>query len=341
MSVFSSFSLLGAARQSRDRGLNNPTTINSSNNNNNNNNSNSNSNNINNNYAAVNGSSSWDRNDSRDRVDYNRDRDYSFSSLPQSLPNTLPVNTDSLSVYNSYSISEMSASIAQAPADFNMNMSVHSAASEFSAWRELRSKVLPLFNGEGLRGSIEELNEAVSDWLVEASARSANVRLDFIDLVTSGAVVLGKKMVILDEANLLPRLLDLWTFFHGTVVPYVDGVFVPLKEMKDRVRSTDAAATAINVRALTLIAFRDQILWPLVPRIEVVLPRIFNEMSDRRFADVSARCIQMLSVLQSVRSVPKDEKAQKCQQLVHLTRECMKLHEGSVKTGKAVHHIQT
>ncbi|KAI8617810.1 HbrB-like protein, partial [Chytriomyces sp. MP71] len=91
-------------------------------------------------------------------------------------------------------------------------------------WRELRSRVLPLFNGEGLKGSIEELNDAVVDWLNESTLRSSSIRQDVIELATSGVLILNKRMVISGEETLLPRVLDLWSFFFGTIVPYVQGV---------------------------------------------------------------------------------------------------------------------
>ncbi|KAJ3405627.1 hypothetical protein HDU80_001040 [Chytriomyces hyalinus] len=220
----------------------------------------------------------------------------------------------------------------------------HYTGSDSAAWKELWNRVLPLFNGEGLRGSIEELNDAVVEWLNECSNRPASVRQDLSELITSGTLILGRKMVIAGEETLLPRLLDLWSFFFGTVVPYVQGVFVPMKErFKDlsgitggvgglvggtgNISGTGGSSNPnilIDVRAMTIISFRDQIVMPLAPRIE--------ELSEKRVTDLSARSVQMFSVLQSVRSTAAaDEKARSCQVLLQLIRDSMKLYEEASK----------
>ncbi|ORY50729.1 hypothetical protein BCR33DRAFT_712724 [Rhizoclosmatium globosum] len=211
----------------------------------------------------------------------------------------------------------------------NVDYSMSSGVSDAAAWRELRMRVLPLFSGEGLKGSIEELNDAVTDWLNESAARSTNIRADLNELVQNGAVILGKKMVIAGEETLVPRLLDLWSFFFATVVPYMQGSFVPLKE---RLKQTEgpAVAATLDVRTLTLIAFRDQIVIPYSGRLEAILPILFAELSEKRFIDISSRSIQMFSVLQSVRSKPNDEKAKKCQQLLQLVRDCVRRHDEAV-----------
>ncbi|KAJ3232632.1 hypothetical protein HDU81_002837 [Chytriomyces hyalinus] len=247
----------------------------------------------------------------------------------------------------------------------------HYTGSDSAAWKELWNRVLPLFNGEGLRGSIEELNDAVVEWLNECSSRPASVRQDLSELITSGTLILGRKMVIAGEETLLPRLLDLWSFFFGTVVPYVQGVFVPMKErFKDlggitggvgglvggtgNISGTGGSSNPnmlIDVRAMTIISFRDQIVMPLAPRIEgikifhttlysmlnsgsdvALLPRFFLELSEKRVTDLSARSVQMFSVLQSVRSTAAgDEKARSCQVLLQLIRDSMKLYEEASK----------
>ncbi|KAJ3093298.1 hypothetical protein HK100_006699 [Physocladia obscura] len=210
--------------------------------------------------------------------------------------------------------------------------SIHSLdESSSSAWRSLRAKVLPLFNGEGLRASIEDVNEAVQLWLTESSTSNpTNIRLEIMELVSSGAAILAKKMVVSnDDSLLLPRLLDLWAFFFATVVPCVQGAFVPLNErlVPPVSLSSTLPSSSLSIRSMTLIAFRDQILWPLVNRVETAIPRSFLDIPDKKFPDVSSKCIQMLSVLQSVRSKQIDEKSVKCQQLLVLTRENIKVRE--------------
>ncbi|KAI9335339.1 hypothetical protein BDR26DRAFT_866134 [Obelidium mucronatum] len=131
-------------------------------------------------------------------------------------------------------------------------------------------------------GDVKHLPSYASDWLNESASRSGNIRSDLNELVTSGTVILGytgfassisaddtdilrKKMLIAGEETLIPRLLDLWSFFFATVVPYVQGVFVPIQE---RVKGMEGPSASIDIRAMTLIAFRDKILIPLAVRME-------------------------------------------------------------------------
>ncbi|GAA5986126.1 hypothetical protein JCM10908_006421 [Rhodotorula pacifica] len=143
-------------------------------------------------------------------------------------------------------------------------------------WQQVCIRVLPLFNGEGIRGFIEDLNELVLTHVQRtflrcqssrpAFAPSANppslnlsslvtglITADLTDLIRIGLVTLANKLSppsaatttssetrpISDE-KLLARLNEIWLFFFTGVLPHLEGVFWVLRS-DDRLRA--AAAT--------------------------------------------------------------------------------------------------
>ncbi len=101
-------------------------------------------------------------------------------------------------------------------------------------WQMICIRVLPLFNGEALRTSIEELNEMVSLHVRKTLDRSQahaieSLTLDLISLTSTGTLTLNSKLQGLDDSRLLLRLVEVWTFFLGQVLPYCEGCFLPLQ----------------------------------------------------------------------------------------------------------------
>jgi hypothetical protein len=95
-------------------------------------------------------------------------------------------------------------------------------------------RVLPLFNGEPLRTSIEELNEMVTLHIRKTLERSQthaieSLTLDLLSLTSTGTLTLNSKLQGLDDQRLLLRLVEVWTFFLGQVLPYCEGCFLPLR----------------------------------------------------------------------------------------------------------------
>ena len=101
-------------------------------------------------------------------------------------------------------------------------------------WQMICIRVLPLFNGEPLRTSIEELNEMVSLHVRKTLERSQanaieSLTLDLISLTSTGTLTLNSKLQGLDDSRLLLRLVEVWTFFLGQVLPYCEGCFLPFQ----------------------------------------------------------------------------------------------------------------
>ncbi|KAG0257940.1 hypothetical protein BG011_003671 [Mortierella polycephala] len=94
-------------------------------------------------------------------------------------------------------------------------------------WQALCIKVLTLFNGQGLTGAIEDLNDLVRRCL---QTRTPFMLCDEInELLKNGMLTLNAKLGDVRDDKLVSRLVEVWSFFFGTVLPYFEGVFLPLQ----------------------------------------------------------------------------------------------------------------
>ncbi|KAI8391770.1 uncharacterized protein BYT42DRAFT_629788 [Radiomyces spectabilis] len=130
-------------------------------------------------------------------------------------------------------------------------------------WQALCVRVLPLFNGEGVKGSIEDLNELLR--LYE---------------------------------KLLDRLVEQWSFFFTYALPYFEAVFLPLRT-DVRYPSIDEAERW-NVRSMALRSFRDNMILLQTKRLEDVFAKLFTDFgSSQNPAATAAKMLQMTSLLAS------------------------------------------
>ncbi|KAF8943984.1 hypothetical protein BGZ47_004789 [Haplosporangium gracile] len=217
-------------------------------------------------------------------------------------------------------------------------------------WQALCIKVLTLFNGQGLTGAIEDLNELVRRSL---TTRNAFMLCDEInELLKNGMLTLNAKLGDVPDEKLVSRLVEGWSFFFGTVLPYFEGVFLPLqielktchaKKMTRKVHGVASSAASHhsgnnsmmdiggggggglvgasprsglvdldryqddsepgNVRTMALAAFRDQVILPMVDRLDEVFAKLFVDLdASISVSDTALRMIQMTSVLTSIQS---------------------------------------
>ncbi|KAJ1558550.1 hypothetical protein HK096_010437, partial [Nowakowskiella sp. JEL0078] len=173
-------------------------------------------------------------------------------------------------------------------------------------WQAIVTKITPLFNGEGLKGSIRDINELVRQWLRETPTQ--HVVDEISDLLAAGTEISAAKLQTVPDEVLASRIVESWSFFFVTVLPYIQGVFLPVRLNKgsnitsmtinrNRALSTENHMV-IDVRNLAICSFRDNALLPLSHRIEDCLPRLFLDTDNiRRVADTSTRMTQMLSII--------------------------------------------
>ncbi|CAM0136197.1 unnamed protein product [Umbelopsis sp. WA50703] len=164
-------------------------------------------------------------------------------------------------------------------------------------WQALCVRVLPLFNGEGVKGTIEDLNELLRRCLKDPL--SFNLHRDIEALLRDGMFTLNAKLFGVSDEKLMDRLVEQWSFFFGNVLPYFEAIFLPLR--------TDVRYASIddmeiwNVRNMALQSFRDHVILPLIKRLEDVFEKLFTDFeSSQNPAATAAKMLQMTSLLASV-----------------------------------------
>lgn len=132
------------------------------------------------------------------------------------------------------------------------------------AWQTLCVRVLPLFNGEGVQGAIEDLNELLRRCLSDSI--TPKFYRDIEALLRDGMFTLNAKMFGVTDEKLLDRLVEQWSFFFTYALPYFEAVFLPLRT-DVRYRSPDEAEMW-NVRNMALRSFRDNVILLQTKRLE-------------------------------------------------------------------------
>ncbi|GAA5922046.1 hypothetical protein JCM3775_003474 [Rhodotorula graminis] len=224
-------------------------------------------------------------------------------AIPSPVPSPIPPQFRTLDSYNARNVA---AALDQ------------SASSVDDAWQQVCVRVLPLFNGEGIRGFVEDLNALVTSHVQRRFAQSQSARqrsannpsvnvaslvtgliiADLTDLIRVGLTTLAHKLAPpppaqpLDNGRLLARLNEVWLFFFTGILPHLEAVFWVLRS-DDRLRAAvghearsarEREEGRIDVRRIALIEFRDEILHPgmgrLVPLISAVYQGGVNLDSD-------------------------------------------------------------
>jgi len=176
----------------------------------------------------------------------------------------------------------------------DISMGGDSLSSEES-WPSLVVRVLPLFNGERLSGHIEDLNEVVRACLRSVDVATLTKDI-YKDLLAAGMFTINAKLVGVHEEKVASRLVELWSFFLGTVLPYLEGVFLPHQiELLKLKRSHNLN----SVRTMALTSFKEQVIVPFMERLEASIHQLFKEEATAPTSrdDTAAKLLQMMSIL--------------------------------------------
>jgi hypothetical protein len=103
----------------------------------------------------------------------------------------------------------------------------------------------------------------------------------------------GKLSTVAPE-KLASRTAEIWTFFYGTVIPYFQGVFLPL-EVELRYQHVNES----SVRRMLLAAFRDCFVLQYLDKITEATQKLLTDQDEGRKSDILGRILQMLTVLNS------------------------------------------
>lgn len=160
------------------------------------------------------------------------------------------------------------------------------------SWSYIQSWVMPIFKGEGLRVPVEKVNYVLTLHLesrIQQGATARDILTEFHDLTKQGMLKLDVPKLKMANSKFLQRLVDIWQFFFSQVLPYWEAVFLPLQlefEGTGPVLGVKAAAAYwgtllessedLDIRRMTLIAFRDWIMIPLAERIESMYKHFFT-----------------------------------------------------------------
>lgn len=162
------------------------------------------------------------------------------------------------------------------------------------AWDFLKAKLLIIFEGEELRMSVEELNQLVSVHIQRCILKRIPniITEDLRDLLQTGFLSLDQSLRGIPDHRLVPHLVDMWLFVFGTILPYVQAVFLPLDlEFKGHGplmtpqdaaefwganpdSTDDAFGNEFDVRRIILLSYRDSIILPRHDSLKAIFSRL-------------------------------------------------------------------
>ncbi|PPJ53671.1 hypothetical protein CBER1_00876 [Cercospora berteroae] len=175
------------------------------------------------------------------------------------------------------------------------------------AWPLLKARLLNIFSGENLRTPIEDFNALVSVHVRRCIQRRSPIVLveDVRELLQTGFISLAQTLRGVPDDRLVTNLVEMWIGVYGAILPFLQAVFLPLElefkgrgslmsareaqefwgaipeSLKSDDRPTSAGGTTtslheeLEVRRITLIAFRDEVI---LPRHESLM-NIFSRLS--------------------------------------------------------------
>ncbi|KAI5481398.1 HbrB-like family protein [Pseudohyphozyma bogoriensis] len=218
--------------------------------------------------------------------------------------NSNPLNPGRLDSYNSRSV----AAALDAGGDGNSSRPLD------DVWQSVCVKVLPIFNGEGNRNFVEDLNELVTTHVQRTIARCQNQNrsrssqpidtatlvtalliADLTELISIGCLTLTSKLTpsdALTDEKFLARLNELWLFFWTGILPHLESVFWIFR-CDERLKANVVGGGTrdgrrlreegrIDVRKLALIGFRDHLILPHITRITLLFSELYESRPSSR-----------------------------------------------------------
>lgn len=146
------------------------------------------------------------------------------------------------------------------------------------AWDFLKAKLLVIFDGEDVRIAIEDLNKLVLIHIQRCVQKRAPIAIidDLRELLETGFASLNHNLTGVPDEKLVPHLVQMWMLTFGTILPFIQAVFLPLdlefkgcgSVMSFREASEFWGTTpdgqpgggTLEVRNLVLTAFRDMVI---------------------------------------------------------------------------------
>lgn len=175
---------------------------------------------------------------------------------------------------------------------------LHNMTAE-DVWDFLKAKLLVVFDGGDVRYAVEDLNKLVVIHIQRCfQKRVASVVVeDLRDLLRTGFSSLSHSLSGVPDEKLAPHLVQIWMLVFGTVLPFMQAVFLPLDlEFKGRgsimttrearefwgaMPNSDSPDTsigeALDVRTIVLVEFRDTVILPRYDSLKAIFSRLSLE----------------------------------------------------------------
>ncbi|KAI9848969.1 MAG: hypothetical protein M1837_005858 [Sclerophora amabilis] len=166
------------------------------------------------------------------------------------------------------------------------------------AWPFLKAKLLVVFEGSFLRFPIEDLNRLVIAHIQRCVQKRAPsiITEDLRDLLRTGFSSLSQTLHRVPDEALVPQLVEMWLDIFGTILPYIQAVFLPLdlefkgtgiimthREAQDfwgalpEGELDSPMGDSLDVRRIVLISFRDTVILPRHDTLKAIFSRLSLE----------------------------------------------------------------
>lgn len=162
------------------------------------------------------------------------------------------------------------------------------------AWDFLKAKLLIIFEGEELCMAVEDLNRLVSVHIQGCIHKRLPTTIieDLRDLLQTGFTSLDQTLRGVPDHRLVTRLVEMWLYVFGMVLPHMQAVFLPLDlEFKGHgplMKPSEAAefwganpearddtfGDQIDVRSIVLLAYRDHVILPRHDSLKAIFSRL-------------------------------------------------------------------
>lgn len=149
------------------------------------------------------------------------------------------------------------------------------------AWPLLQARLLGIFSGDDIRTPIEDLNRLMSVHLQRCVQRKAPSMIieDLRELLQTGFTSLDQTLRRIPDDRLVPYLVDMWHSVFGTILPFMQAVFLPLDlEFKGRGTIMSPREAADFWGALPLLSSKPPLSGP--PTTNILLTRTITGPSS-------------------------------------------------------------
>ncbi|KAL9635528.1 MAG: hypothetical protein Q9164_003409, partial [Protoblastenia rupestris] len=163
------------------------------------------------------------------------------------------------------------------------------------AWDFLKAKLLIIFEGEELRIPVEDLNRLVTVHIQRCIMKRNPTAIieDLRDLLSTGFQSLDHTLRGILDQRIVPHLVEMWLFVFGTILPYIQAVFLPLDlEFKGHgplltpseaaefwganpdSTADEAFGNEFDVRRIVLLSYRDNVILPRYEALKATFSRL-------------------------------------------------------------------